>query len=913
MGQIIFRLKTAIVQVGVTEPVTIMPDIAEPVRWSDVPLTGSVDEKYHGFLSSYSDGTLKLDFRCESAHSLLSEQYYTYGTDADVRFQVIEVDRAGTEYIDFDGKIDFETILIVPGKVSVSIITNDDHTKFNSRFESPIALDSILTLDNVALSPATATEIPLAGQTLHEQGEFSHQKKYTESQAFTDGVDLGISVYVLPKMYFPASETVTATIAASPSAIQELSNLEGVNYLYGGVTPADIDPPSLLEVKANTIGDYHIEIDWLFHINVVLTKAALTIGSPKFAVLEFVPLVIVKIPGAVDQIIPLCPPKSGSGYANSVEHSFAGSYHADLDLPLGAQVYTYCKIVAFAKNRIKQIEFFIESTSLRISIERKTRAQATKTKAYLMPEAIRHVIGAITSTLNPAKTGNVYGGLIDNAHADQALDGYATEYAVTTGNQLRGIDKVPSFDAKTLIDTLWSQHAAGILFEHDVNTGAQAIRIEEGSWFYRGGEIAVIDEVFEYSEEPDLELLYNQIEVGYEKYPDSGAGVADEFNTVHTYQTPLISRENTLPILCPLIAAGTAIELERRLGIKQVDANGVPVSTTSDAGTYDDDGFILHVIAFGRADTFRFIVEGPTPVKPYTAHYIQFSNAIINGSSGGVLLYYGDKVTISGTGTPNDGKTFTIVGIHPGIANFTVTPTYEVDAAEPIIAGGPLAGSWQAGTQAVKLRTNERLDVSGIADPDTAFNLELSPSRMLRRHAAFINSGLAYKKPIDELRCTAYKQNGKVSSQVKPGVAPLPGDSDRQYIAETGNIALGSMEGFLKLFQPELIKVKGTVTRKMRRAIFAAMKNQGPDEVNCGYLTIINPDKSEVSGFLRSITYKDSSEVADIVLRKKRPAINPNEPTCEVFYNYTLKRFEIDPTADPNKYRFCRFRDFQPL
>ncbi|MEQ6329295.1 hypothetical protein VLF92_13370, partial [Pseudomonas chengduensis] len=86
-----------------------------------------------------------------------------------------------------------------------------------------------------------------------------------------------------------------------------------------------------------------------------------------------------------------------------------------------------------------------------------------------------------------------------------------------------------------------------------------------------------------------------------------------------------------------------------------------------------------------------------------------------------------------------DGRTYTVVGIRVNVANFSQTPTYEVDASTPMVTGGPLAGSWQIGTQAVKLRTNERLDVSGITDPETAFNLELSPSRMLRRHAAFIN------------------------------------------------------------------------------------------------------------------------------------------------------------------------------
>ncbi|QMW06355.1 hypothetical protein [Spirosoma foliorum] len=910
MSQTIFRLKTAVKSVGVTEPVVIMPDIAEPVKWSDVPLVGSVDERYHGFNYNYSDGDLKLDFTCESSHELLSSQYYTYGTDAVVEFIVVDIARDGTETIDYDGKIDFETIDIQPGRVSVSIVTNDDHSKVNARWESPIALDSVLTLDNVQIDPTPVTEIPMYGQTLHEVGQFARQGLDSESKVFSagEGFELGGSFYLLPKMTYPAP-AVVATVASNTTP--ELSTLSGISYLYGDVSPLGVvEPPALLTVDANTAGSYHVEIDWLFRVNVAITKSGL-LGKAQFAILRFEPVVILTQPGKANQTIALCPPKSGDGYVNSVEHSFEGSYHADLELPVGAQLFPFCKIVAFTVNRIKQIEFYVEVANLRILIDRKTRAAATITKAYLLPDALRHVFGAITSSLvNSPKTGAVHGSLIDKASVDQMMDGYATEYAITSGYQLRGIDKAPTFTAKMLMDTLWSQHAAGILYEKDLTTGEHSMRIEAGEWFYRGAEIAVIDEIFEYSEEPDLDLLYNQIDVGYEKYPDSGTGVAEEFNTVHTYQTPLISRDSKLDILCPLIAAGTAIEEARRLGIKKT-VDGKEVSTTTDAGTYDDEGFLLHVVAFGHADSIRFIVENPTPVKPYTAHYIQFSNAVINPGAAGVVLNYGDLLTFSGTGTTNDGKTYKVVGIKLDITDFAATPTYEVDSVTSMVAGGPFSCSWQVGTQAVKLRTSERLTITGVADPETVINAELTPARMLFRHAPFINSGLAYKQNIDELKCTAYKQNGKVTTQVKMGLSPLPGDPDKQLIRETGSIALGAFQRFDRVFQPELIKVKGRITKETRRKIFAALKNQGPEETRCGFLTIINPDGNPVNGFLKSITYNNSSEVVDLVVRKKRPT-DPNAPNCQAYYDWVYNQFSNNPLADPNIYRFCRLLDFQP-
>ncbi|WP_020603280.1 hypothetical protein [Spirosoma spitsbergense] len=913
MAQTFFRLKTAVLTIGVTEPVAISPTIAEPVKWSDVPLTGSVDEKYHGFNYNYSEGDLKLDFVCESSHKLLSQQYYRYGTDAVVQFQVVEVDRDGTEMIDYDGRLDFDTIDIQPGRVSISIVTNDDHTRLNARWETPISLESIVTMDNAAIGKTPTTEILLLGQTIHESGEFHKAEKFVESHAYTDGVGVGGIFYLLPKMYFPASPT--PVIAPAVPAIPELSNLKGVNYLYGDVSPATFDPPALLG-PTDTAGEYHIEIDWLFSINVSITNNTLnSIYKSKFGILNFQPVVVIQKPNQPIQAVALCPPKSGNGFINSVEHSFSGVYRADLTLPIGTQVFVYTKIVATSVHALKRMEFYVETSNLRILIDRRTRAAASKTKAYLLPDALRHVFGAITSNIDSVtQSGTVHGELIDKANVNQAMDGYATEYAITSGNQLRGLAKVPTFTAKQLMETLWAQHAAGLLYEKDLTTGVQSMRIEEGTWFYRGGEIAVIDEVFEYSEEPDLDLLFNQIEVGYEKYPDSGAGVADEFNTAHTYQTPLVNRVATLEILCPLIAAGTAIEAARRLGIKQV-VNGVEVSTTSDAGSYDDDGFLLHVAPLSHPDTVSFIIAQPTPAKPYPAHYVQFTNAVINGNPGGIVLYYGDTVVFSGTGTANDGVPYRVVGVRlETFSSFSAIPTYEMQATTPMVAGGPYACSWQFGGKSVKLRSNERLIVQGVADPETAYNLELSPARMLRRHAPFISSGLAYKKPVDLIKCTAYKQSSKVSTQVRPASPPLPGDRDKQLIRETGNIALGAFEGFDHLFQPELIKAKVRITRQTRRAIFAALKNQGPDDVRCGYLTVINPEGEQVNGYLRSITYRDSSEVADIVLRKRSmtPAGNLPGEDCSLFFDWTLNRFTIDPKANPDKFLFCRFSDFKP-
>jgi hypothetical protein len=896
-----FRLASKVKMIGIDEPVLVNPDIKEPIKWSDIPLVGSVDKRFHGFLESYNEGDLKLDFTCDSGQQLLKDQYYAYGTDAYVQFFVVDVDRSGQEYIDFSGKIDYETIEILPGRVSVSIVTNDDHDKVNSRWETPIDLSSPISLDNVGFSVTPAIQIPLYGQTVHEIGEYKWTDRQTENANFSAGYDHGGTFYVLPGM----TKQLPVSLTALPNALPALSTLSGVNTLAATIAPLSIQPPSLVDVSATTAGDYHLEVDWNFKVNVVLSKPTFSIGKPKFALLRFEPILIINKPGAAPQTIALAPAKSGDGYTNSVEHAFTVNYKGDFDWPVGTQAYLFCKIPAFTVQTISQIGLTLETSTIRVQVERKTSAESTRTQAYLLSDALKHIVGAITSNVIAGGTGAAYGSLIDAASGSQAFDGAATEYAITNGSLLRGMNKAGSFSMKDLMETLWALHRAGILYEANPVTGQRSLRIEEGAWFYRGEEIAVIEEVFEYSEDPDLDLLFNKITVGYAKYPDSGAGVTEEFNTVHTYQTPLVNRVATEEILCPLIGAGTQIEMARRLGITQL-VNGVSQSST-DAGAYDDDGFIIHVRSTVHADTFTFIVNAPTAQKPYVSHYLKFSSNIITRLAGGVILKIGDKITISGTGTVNDGKTYTISAVS-GLLFLSISPTYEVKPDVPMVAAGPIAGSWRVTGQTVQPRTNERLDVSGIADPATTYNLELSPARMLRRHAAWINSGLAYKKTTEVLRCTSYKQNGTMSTQAKSSASPLPGDPDKQFIKEVGDIPLGALARFEKLFSPELIKVQCRIPREVRREIFAAMTNRHTDpDKNLGYLTIRNPDKNLVSGYLREIRYNYSSEVADLILRKRKPIVDANGFTCNDYANMTVAELA---QIDPQFYMFCLYSDF---
>lgn len=913
----VFRLVTPLVVLPVDQPGFVTSAISEPVKWSDVLLTAEVDKVYHGLNSNYSDGSLKLEFACDSGMTLITEQVNLHGTDAVIRFQVIEIDGTGVEFVEYDGKLDCTTVEVSPDRVSVTVIENTVLESIKNRFDTPVKLDLTQTLDNSPIAPPPSYLLPLPGQVIRESGEVNKQGNIFREDRFDAPGDGG------PYSLFP-DMMLAADVRPVPPAYASLMAMEGVTVVsLGAVQGGDSDPYPF--IRAPTAGVYKLEIQWLQRVNISLTKRNSQIGATKFRNWLMRPVLIVKQSGKDDQIIELCPPQSGSGEKTSTgDKTLNATYKGDLSLAAGSSVYLTTQLdfrsTYFALG-LKSLSIQTTTIQLRVSIDRRTRAEASRAGVYTLPAALRHALGAVTNQIDPATfTGRVYGGLIDGASAENMTDGAATEYAITSGKRLRGLPDAPTVSVKQLMETLSAHHVAGMLLEKDPATSAQTIRIEPGEWFYRGGEIVKLDTVFSYSETPDTDLLYNQLEVGYSKFPDDGPGVAEEFNTTRTYQTPLKSTDAKLDILCPLIAAGTAIEAARRLGLSKINPDGTVSSTLSDAGSYDDDVFLLHTAPKEFSDTVQFHVQAaqPFPGKPYAAHYIQLGTSLLGMALGGVLLKKGDKIRFQNTATPNDNRAYTIRGVADSGAFTGLPPAifqraiFEVDPATPMTAtAGPAATTYTLTSQPTRLRFDERLVVTGLTDPGSTANLELSPARMLRKWALFINSGLYYKGAAESIKCTAFRHNGNLYTQVINSVAALPGDPDKQPVYDTKEAALGELQRFGRLFEPVLINCTAQASKAQVRTILSAMKNKSVDESkNMGYISVLNDRGEYVGGFLRSLSYNPHSEVVTLKLRKRGVVAPIAGPACEDYYSWDFRRFENDPNRNPNLYRFCRFGDF---
>lgn len=901
-----FRLSTSLLIDGVATPLTVA--IEEPVKWDSVKITAKRDPDYHGLNYEYSDGKVQVDFRCESGVNLLTTQYQTYGNDALVKFLLVDIFPDATETVRYAGKIDFNDCNIGPGLVSAEIVRDDLHEKIQSRWDTPVSMIVEKTLDNLTVTPPASIALGLPGQALTETAQYKRVGSWTESSEFESPDRIGFYV-LFPDMVAPIGTPAPAPGPIDPITGQQtappadLSSMEGVSTINGGTVSGTGE--TLPFITCTTPGSYSLKFDWLLRLEIVAYKKATSVLNARFDLWYLQPLLVIARPNKAPELIKIGPEQSGGGERTTTGvKSIEAHYNGSFDVTQGTRVYLYTQIRAF--NSCRKIIFSTQSLQVNVQLTRITRAVDSKGYAFMLPDALKHVFGVVSNALDKG-TGAIGGSLISKASADQATDGYGTEYAVSSGYQLRNLNtKAPTLSLKQLIGTLSAQHAAGLLYQTDIN-GNHSVRVEAGEWFYRGGQIMVIDEVdgeanvFDYKEKPNKDLLCNQVIVGYDKFPEQGPGVLTEFNTTRTYQTPIITNQLTKEIKCPLIAAGSAIEEARRLGIPQKDVNGKLIDNSTEGGTYDDDAFILHVAAktFSGVVIFTVLPFLGFPYKPGQSAIKQ-----IRLPASADALVIGDVIVFSGTA--NDGVEYKIGLVGTDAQGITV---YTVSASFPMVAGA-VDGSWSLKNQPARIRTNERLDVYGITDPTTTYNLELSPARMLRRHAAFINSGLRYKKPTDELRCTDYKNNRDMSSRVKAGFV-LPGDTDRQVVRETGNVPLGEYDRFRKIFSPEVITTQVRMTPEQVDEVLLANRNLHPDEsLNMGYLSIRNPDGNIRDGYLMELSYNPTGEIADLVLWKKFGDESPGGPDCRNYNDWVYGRFESDKSANPDLYRFCKFQDY---
>jgi hypothetical protein len=155
--------------------------------------------------------------------------------------------------------------------------------------------------------------------------------------------------------------------------------------------------------------------------------------------------------------------------------------------------------------------------------------------------------------------------------------------------------------------------------------------------------------------------------------------------------------------------------------------------------------------------------------------------------------------------------------------------------------------------------------VNNVFSPSTAYNLKLTPKRMLYRWANFLKSSLKYKnQATDKVRFTFGFKNNDLETQTTSLC------EQQGLIKESDDVLLDDFpDNSPGLFSPEKIMFKEKLSWPDYEEMRKALKGESVLPINFGYISVKNPNGVYEGGFPMEIRYNISSQEASYILRKK--------------------------------------------
>jgi hypothetical protein len=701
-------------------------NIREPIKWDNVNFIGKRDFDWHGYRGMYSDGVIELEFDCESGMEVLESAYNAYGNDAEVLFQY-GYTFGVQDVVLFPARINFNTYKKHPSKIAASVEKDDFNQTLLSRFDAKVSMAETTGHDGASISP------PLVIDTMLHAKEIVRNFSVQSSETFTAATGTfiqGTSFYIQPE--------------SSTAALNEIEE----SFLYPlGISTSDPVADDKYNWKNKFAGTYNYHIQYSINISFYDVQAVV-LGGKAYTLKNY-----FQINGVRTQIGATI---SGTTSGSVITHTInVNQDFLNQLLAAGDKIYFYSEM-AFGVTA--KIIANLSQSFISTSADSLERTPDTECKGWMLFDAIDHSIKVITNNESRLKSS-----FLSPRSFSQASDGEGSMNIVTNGKQIRRFDVANSplvISPKDLLTSVKNIYCLGYGVER---AGSRdVVRVERVSYFYRDKKIYEFDHCLTYREEVAKEILYNELEFGYDKFLSSGFNTLDEFNTKHEYITPIKTNKAKLPVKSSLITSGYSIEDSRR---QQYAA------TATDSYQNDDDGFLISV----RRDGTGFLPEKNEPFE----------------------------------------------------------------------------------------------SVANLISPQTAYNLRLSPFRMLLNWAIWLKGIFTYKLPVEKIKCTYVAQNGELTTDFLSTEAAPVGDIGKTAWQEKQDITLANLLVDEVIFRPEYVFFKAKITADIVQMIDESMKGGWSDSTNYGYLVVPDHEGNLQAGWLQTIEYNFHTEIVEIKMLKR--------------------------------------------
>lgn len=249
------------------------------------------------------------------------------------------------------------------------------------------------------------------------------------------------------------------------------------------------------------------------------------------------------------------------------------------------EIYVYWEFfhLSGGSNREQELLFDLDSDNY-FQVVCDSSFEESEANIILVHEAFTRVLQSVTDT--PLPFYSEHFGRVDSEPIAYAADGEGSLRGITSGNQIRGIDKPIRCKLRDLVDTFAGLDGIGLGIEK-VN-GVERVRCEPLTHWFQTKLLMRLQYVKDIEKEDVADLYFNQMKIGPTEWASEKINNLDEVNAKREWTFPITQVKNELDLQTPYITGSYPIEFTRR-------ARNEPTKDTR----FDDNNFVLDLVRSG--------------------------------------------------------------------------------------------------------------------------------------------------------------------------------------------------------------------------------------------------------------------------------------------------------------------------
>ena len=772
-------------------------EIPKPEGWTGLGRKFVRDKTYHGFLFEGGEDTL-IKFHKLEGGDYISELYYTYGQDIQVSIKETATSNS-TTIVEWEGVLNLSTYKRLTSNdsnyIEVTVQRKGVESLIKPRWDTNIKLNDGATIDGTAITPPTKNIINLHSKAI--TSHYLNEKKELQ-------IRLNQGLLSESSIYFINMDSRNPTKG-------EIENY--YQYELGLSTTAPFNAGTYL-IFNKYGGNFEFNLTVEFALGLTLERRLITtpIDIGDYEVKYY--LSINGVTHAFDQTY------TGSESSDTLDlTNFSFTYTNTHFIPSNTPIYIY-GVFSFDPSRTnwRGSSWTLHNINTVYDIVATTTTANTQTYCYKVKDCITHALACVSD--NEAILASDF---YDNCGGELSiLNGFFLRYAniASFPTEL----KHPIMSLKSLISSLQAIHGVGMGYEYN-ESGNDVVRIEPYDYFYQDVEIMdITDYIIDgtYQEEVASDLIFSEINVGYNKYPTDNAYGLDEFNTELTAQSPIKYHSNKFEKKSSFIASGYLIESVRRDSLESADSKR--------STDYDDDNFFVcldndpsaGILSDVTVDFRKSFQQSAN--EDGTVTDVDPVNVFL--TTEGDKIFAGSIISISGS-TYNDGI-FHIIEVFS--LSYLGLDTYGVRTQEDLVEEFSVVVDISFSTVPLVAEKDDKFIVTAgtLLSPETSYNIRLNPKFMLLQQSKLLNSGFYYKLGSDKIKIKNFVQNGAFEVQRRLSELCIANDLDNLVYKMTDDITLSLFNQKESFFTPEYIKVQAIMQPEQIKYIINAHRNLNP-------------------------------------------------------------------------------------